>query len=68
MRAFAPDDILVERPADRLRDPALDLPRRQHRVDDAADLLHGDEILDPDLERLQVYRDLRDIGRPGIGP
>ena len=36
-------------------------------MNDAADFLHGDEVVDPDFEGLQVDGDFGDVRRPGIG-
>ena len=66
MRPFLPHDIFVERQADALRDAALDLPGCEHRVDDLADLLHGDEIVDAHFGGAHVDRNLGDVDRPAV--
>ena len=61
-----PHHVLVERPADALRHAALDLSRREQRVDDLAHLLHRPELLDAGLVRGRVDGHLRDVHRPGV--
>ena len=56
---------LGERVAERLDDPALDLAARAERVDDAADVVDRDDLLDDDLARADVHRDLGELDAEG---
>ena len=47
--------------AERLDDPALDLAARAERVDHAADVVDRDDLLDDDLARADVHRDLGEL-------
>jgi hypothetical protein len=64
----------LERPADALRDPTLDLPLDIGRVDRAADILGRDKAQDRHLAGLGVDLDVAELGREagrhaaGIGP
>src|ERR1044072_4871815 len=62
----APHDVLIQRPTDALRHAALDLPGREHGVDDSPHLLHGDEVLDARLIRQGIHGHLRDVDGPGV--
>ena len=52
---------LGERVAERLDDPALDLAAGAERVDHAADVVDRDDLLDDDLARADVDRDLGEL-------
>ena len=55
------DVLLVQRPADALRDAALDLALDVARVDRAADILHRGVAQDRDLAGLRVDLDVADM-------
>ena len=54
--------LLVERPPDALRDPALDLPLDVTRVDCASDVLRGDETQYRHLAGLGIDFDVAELG------
>ena len=56
------DVFLVERPADALRDAALDLPLDIARVDGTADVLRGDETQHRHLAGLRIDLDVAELG------
>ena len=62
--AFPPDDVLVERPADRLRDAAFDLAGREHRVDRPCRPPAPRRSRRRASRRCQVDRDLGDVRPP----
>src|SRR5439155_7256457 len=55
------DALLGERVADALDDPALDLTLRAEAVDHATDVVDRDDLVHPDLTRLDVDRHLCDL-------
>ena len=61
----AVDDLLQQRIADALRDAAMDLAVRDHRIDDAAGILGHEEFLDRDVAGLDVDLDDRHVA--GVG-
>src|SRR5436305_54967 len=61
-----PHDRFVERPADALRDAALDLPGGEYGMNHAAHLLHGDEVFDARFIRHRVNAHLGDVDGPSV--
>ena len=62
-----PHDLLVERPADRLRHAAFDLSGRQDRVDHPPDLLHARRNRPRASRTSSVHRDFGDVDGPRVG-
>ena len=56
------DVFLVQRPADALRNAALDLPLDIARVDRTADILRGDETQHRHLAGLRIDFDVAELG------
>ena len=59
------EPLLRQGVPDPLDDPALDLARRAERVDDAADVVHGRDPVDPHLAGLDVDSHLGDLDAEG---
>src|SRR5207247_3130651 len=55
------DALFRERKAERLQHTALDLRPRGRGIDDAPDVVHGDDVLDRDLPGLNVDLDIREM-------
>ncbi len=55
------DRVLEQRLADALRDAAMDLTRRHHRIEERAEIVDRHEALDLDLAGLAVDLDLADV-------
>ena len=62
--AVAQLDLLDRRVADCLERAALDLALGEDRVDDAADVVDGDDVANRHFRRVEVHVNLRDTGRP----
>src|SRR5581483_7572867 len=61
-----PDQFLAEAVTDGLKRAAFDLPGGQDRVNRAADVLRGGDLLDGDFKSVYVNFDFGDLGAPRI--
>ena len=60
-------ELLEERPADSLRRPTAHLPLDERRVQRTADVLRDHVAEEPDLPRLAVDADVREVSRDRAG-
>src|SRR6516225_6608968 len=65
--AVLPDDLFIQREADGLRYSPGYLTLGQPWMENLADLLQGDKVVDGDTVSGQVDRHLRDVDSPGEG-
>ena len=65
--AILPNDFLVQRVSNSLRDAARDLPAGQDRMQHLANFLQRHKVVDRRAVRRQINRHFRDIDRPGKG-
>ena len=66
MRPLLPNHFFVQGEADGLRDAAFDLAGGENWMEDFADFLQGDEIVDGYAIGREVNGDLRDVDGPGV--